>query len=481
MRTYLLFLVLWGTTLAGSAQERFGIASSNYAGNDAYYLNPARSAGQWPYMDIRVAGADLYAWNSLVAWSSRQQRLVGEVRSGMAGATAGEVVLRGADRGMDHRAFVQASVLGPAFSVSLGRGTVGAGVRTRAYVSAVGVSPALGNFIFHGLGYRPQHGVRYHDEHVRVMSAAWTEFAVNYAHILKAEGFGILSAGLNAHYDLAHAGMALGASSLAYTVLDSARLVVHEADANYGYALPALSAGRGWGGDLGVAYERTLEEADGYMPHRASGSCDPLRYRYRIGVSLLDLGRLHFDQGRSGSISSGTLSIADYTHIPVDSEQDIDSLLASATKWQREESFTIGTPTALSIQYDQRIANNAYVSMVAVQNLSGPGSTRLRRTNSIAITPRYETRYVEAALPVTIHEYDALHPSIGFMLRLDGIVLGTDNIAPFVNKRDVYAADIYFRLRWMIHRSPFCKGGRSASAKRSIGGKGAVPCATPNE
>ncbi len=115
----------------------------------------------------------------------------------------------------------------------------------------------------------------------------------------------------------------------------------------------------------------------------------------------------------------------------------------------------------------------------AVQNVSFRNGTRLRRTNSISITPRFETRYVEAALPVTLHEYDLRHPSVGFMLRFDGLVVGTDHIFPFVNTRDVYAADIYFRLRWMIHRSPFCKGKRSGA--RHPGGKDALPCATPNE
>ncbi|MBK6830804.1 MAG: hypothetical protein IPG92_08740 [Flavobacteriales bacterium] len=460
------------------AQERFGIAHSNYAGNDATYLNPARSAGQWPYADIRLAGLDLYAWNSLVAWSSREQRLVGEVRSGIAGSTGGEVIMRSATSGA-HRGFVQANVLGPAFSLSLGRGTIGAGVRMRTYTSATGISSAMGNFIFHGLGYRPQHGIRYQEEGVRVLTAAWTEFAVNYAHILKAEGFGLFSAGINAHYNLGHAGGALQFETLDYTVIDSARLVVHEATARYGFAMPAMSAGYGWGADLGVTYERTLEEADGYMPHRASGGCDPLRYRYRIGLSLLDLGGLRFRQGQAGSISTGTASISDYTNIPVNEESDLDSLLSTATNWDREESFSIGTPTALALQYDQRVANNTYVALVAVQNVSFQNSTRLRRTNSVSITPRFETRYVEAALPITLHEYDLRRPSVGFMLRFEGLVVGTDHIFPFINTRDVYAADIYFRLRWMIHRSPFCKGKRSGA--HHTGGKDSLPCATPND
>src|SRR5262245_37127126 len=133
--------------LTAAAQERFGITHSNYAGADAAYLNPARSAGQWPYADFRLTGTDLFVWNSLVAWSQRVQPLIGEVRSGIGGHTSGELMLRGPLSGRTERGFVQATALGPAFSLSLGRGTIGAGVRTRAHASISGASPAMGNFI----------------------------------------------------------------------------------------------------------------------------------------------------------------------------------------------------------------------------------------------------------------------------------------------------------------------------------------------
>lgn len=466
--------------LVSNAQERYGIAHSNYAGTDAVWLNPARSAGQWPYADVRALGADMHVWNSLVAWGARQQRLVGELRSGMSGAAQGQLVLRGMRNGK-HAGFAEVNIAGPGCSIALGRGTVGAGVRVRSYTSATGISEPLGNFIFHGLGFRPQHGVRYQEEKVRVFTAAWTEFAINYAHILKAEGFSLLSAGANVHYNLGHAGGALQFDALDYTVVDSVSLVMHEADAAYGFAMPALNAGTGWGADLGVSYERTMEEADGYMPHRSSGGCDPLRYRYRIGLSLLDLGGIRFHSGEAGRIGTGTAAIADYTALRIQDASSLDSLLATSTEWSRENVFRIGTPTAVALQYDQRLAERAYVALAAVQNISLGGSTRLRRMNSLSLSPRFETRYFEVALPITIQEYDVRRPSVGFMLRLDGLVVGSDHLFPFVNERAVHTVDLYFRLRVLLHRSPFCKGKRRGSGHRSRSSKDALPCAVPND
>jgi hypothetical protein len=98
----------------------------------------------------------------------------------------------------------------------------------------------------------------------------------------------------------------------------------------------------------------------------------------------------------------------------------------------------------------------------------------------MAITPRFETRYVEAALPVVFHEYDMGKPSIGFMLRFNGLVVGSDHIMPFLGKGDVYALDLYMRLRIMLFRSPACKGKRASGSHRS-GSKDMIPCATPND
>ncbi|MBL0126205.1 MAG: hypothetical protein IPP83_01860 [Flavobacteriales bacterium] len=477
----ILTVVLCSALLPLRSQERFGLLHSNYAGTDMAYLNPARTAGQWPYADIRFVGVDLNVWNSLVAWSGREQRLVGELRSGVAGNTSGDVVMRGSPLGGIHRGFAQVNVLGPAFSLSLGRGTIGAGIRLRTYTSVTGSSQALGNFIFHGLGFRPQQGIRYNEEGVRALTAAWTEFSVNYAHILKAEGFGMLSAGTNLRYQIAQAGGALQFDGLDYTVVDSAQLIVHAATASYGFAMPTANAGHGFGADVGMVYERTLEEADGYMPHRSSGGCDPLRYRYRIGVSLLDLGGLRFRNGEAGSIHTGSTNIADYTDLRINDQQDLDSLLSTVTQWSREESFRIGMPTALALQYDQRVIDHGYIGFAAVQQLSGRSSTRLRRMNALAVTPRFETRYVEAALPITVQEYDLLRPVVGLMLRFDGVVIGTDNLLPFVTTRDVYSVDFYLRLRWMIHRSPFCKGKRKSNTVHRAGTTEALPCATPND
>ena len=121
MRSLLALLLAGYVPAVLCAQEQYGIAHSNYAGTDAVFLNPARVAGQWPYADIRITGADLFLWNDLVAMAGERHTLLGEVRNGMQG-TSGEIQLRETVRMSDHRAFVQAHALAPGFTLALGRG-----------------------------------------------------------------------------------------------------------------------------------------------------------------------------------------------------------------------------------------------------------------------------------------------------------------------------------------------------------------------
>jgi hypothetical protein len=478
MRARLIAFTAVVTSFSGIAQEQYGMAHSNHAGLDAATLNPARPAGQWPYADIRFAGADLFAWNSVVAYGSRDQRLIGELRSGFAGAVDGVVVQRAGVE--NHRAFVAADVEGPGASIALGRGAISAGVRFRSAVSAVGVSQVLGNFIHHGFGFRPQHGARYQEGPMRAIGMAWSEFNLGCARILHARGFSLLSAGATVKYGVGHTAAGLRIEAMDYTVVDTARVEIHEATATYGFAMPALRAGSGFGADLGVVYERTRSEADGYMPHRSSSGCDPIRYRYRIGASLIDLGGLRFKDAAGGVIRAGALSIADYASTTIGGIEGADSLLASSTEWRGSKGLVVGLPSAASVQIDYAVAERAYVAFGMVQQVSSSHGMRLRRPNSMALTPRFETRYFEAAMPFLVREYEFARPSVGLMLRFDGLVFGTDNLLPFVSKRDVHSVDLYFRVRWMIARSPFCKGKRAGRGAHRTGSREMLPCSVPN-
>jgi Family of unknown function (DUF5723) len=455
-----------------AAQEQVGMVHSNYAGTDAVSLNVARMSGQWAWMDINLIGADLFVWNDHVYVSGKNRSLLGEMRESIRSSQGDGFVFNESLAGGDRHAFVQARVKGPAVALSLGKRSIGAFVSTRLGLSLTGVGNEIARFGYNGLTYRPQHGTRFESDGLRLITAAWTEIGVSYAEQIVAHDFHRLNVGASAKYLIAHGGAGLSLSNLDYTVLDTAVAMIHGASGSYGIATPAANAGHGFGFDLGVSYERTLDEADGYVPH---ASCDPLPYRYRLGFSLIDLGGMHFRNALAGTFDASVANLANYPAIHADGEEGVDSLLAaSLSGFSRTEELRIGLPTAASVQYDHRLMDHLFVVASAVQNLSFGGALRLRRPNTISVVPRFETMRFEAALPLTFYEYDLRHPGFGLMLRANNVIIGSDNMLPLLTRGSLYGLDLYFRVKWTVFRSPICRGKKKATHRPGDGN--ALPC-----
>lgn len=456
-------------------QEQFGLANSNYAGTDAVPLNPARMATQWSWMDIRIVGAGASIWNDHVSIRGKERALLGETRESLRTADGDRFSFSESMRDGLRHGFVNAHVAAPAVSLVLGRSSIGASVRTRAAVSLTGIGPDLARFAYNGLSYRPQWGRRYRDDHVRIAAAAWTEFAATYARLLVARDHTLISGGITGKYLLAHGGAGLSLTDLDYIVQDTALAVVHSVSGRYGIATPAVDAGRGFGADIGVVYERTLEEADGYVPH---GTCDPMPYAFRLGISLLDIGGMRFKDPMAGTFDAGMATYPDYTSIDPGDAEGVDSLLAaSLSSFRRSHVFQMGLPTAVSVQYDQRLMDHVYAAVDVVQNVAFGEGHRLRRPNTIAVVPRYERQRVELAVPVVFHEYDLRRPAAGVMLRLNNIVVGSDDLLSLLARRSARGADLYVRIKWTVFRSPACRGKKARV--RHAGDRQALPCVLP--
>ena len=457
------------------AQERYGLLNSNYAGTDGVPMNPAHMADQWCWMDINLIGADLFIRNDHVSVSSSSRTVLGEMRATIRSDQGTGFVFTESLREGGRRAFTNVRVVGPAIALNLGRNAIGASVNSRVNLSLTGIDRPLARFAYNGLGFSPQWRTRYHDENIRLSSAAWTEFNLSYSRMLVAEDHSLLSIGATAKYLLGHGGMSLGFDVLDYTVVDSARAQIHEASGHYGLAMPAINAGRGLGLDLGLMFTRTLEQADGYVPHQV---CEPLPYDWRLGASLIDLGGIRFRDALAGTFSASRSFFPDYTAIQLADEQAADSLLsASLSTFERGGDFSVGLPTAMAVQFDKRVMDHVYVAANWVQSLSFPSTSRLRRPNTLAIVPRAEWRRFEAAIPVVVHEYAIMRPSVGVMLRLNNIIIGSDDVLPLISRRGMFGTDLYFRVKWTIFKGPRCRGGNKPS--RGVGGRTSLPCMLP--
>ena len=201
---------------------------------------------------------------------------------------------------------------------------------------------------------------------------------------------------------------------------------------------------------------------------------------FTMAHALLDVGAVVVDAGcRNGDMTYAMAALyPDYNDIHLSGQNAVDSLLsASLSTYQSAQGFKLGLPTALAVQYDQRVIDHVYVAADVVQNLAFGDELRLRRPNSFALVPRYERKRYEAAVPLVIHEYDLRRPSLGLMLRLNNVVLGSDNLLSLVSRGGLFGTDVYFRIKWTIFRSPACKGGKKREHRS--GAREAMPCKFP--
>ncbi|QQR86397.1 MAG: hypothetical protein IPJ76_17700 [Flavobacteriales bacterium] len=460
-------------------QEQFGLLNSNYAGTDAVVLNPARMATQWPWLDVNLVGANLHARNNYV-FLGKQYSLIGEIRGGIAGTNSDLVI--GNELSMrDKKAYVAVEFKGPAIAWSLGSTAIGLSMRSRAAVSAVGVPVSLATFATETFSYEPQHGVRYNEDNFRLAAGAWTEFGLSMAHIISRSNSTLISAGATGKYLMGHAGGALTVDQLDYMVVDTARIEVYGAQAEYGFVVPSMNAGRGFGADIGFEIQRTESEVDNYVPHSAGAGCTPAPYIWRVGVSVVDIGAINYKNAVGGTLNNATASIPDYDELTVDGAEGLDSLFSvDFTGWSGDAAITIGLPTALAVQYDRRVANNVFVAADLVHPLTGTSNMRIRRGATVALVPRYELKRFEAALPIVLQEYRK--PTVGLMLRLNSFIIGTDNLLPLLMRTNEYTVDVYARLKITLFRSPHCRGkGRRSSEASAKPGATSVPCTIPTD
>jgi hypothetical protein len=210
--------------------------------------------------------------------------------------------------------------------------------------------------------------------------------------------------------------------------------------------------GKGMGVDLGITYQVKLE---GHSNDRYQVACEqPFEpYLFRIGVSLLDIGYIKYNkntrfielidaQARWEAFVDEPLDNIDYILNRVDQEINPSNLTRDA--------FRVMLPAAASAQLDIRMNKDFYINSSWIQPLVISPAT-IARPSQFSITPRYESRDFEVAVPLTFYEYK--YPRLGLSMRLANLVVGTDKLGGFFGLNHFTGMDFYFMIKL-----PFLKG-----------------------
>jgi len=446
-----------------SGQNNFGSLHSNYTPTNSLYINPSSILDANVWLDINLVGAGSYTNNNLVYLKER--RWLDVTRD----AINEELVMADDDVGYNqgkkrYHAYNKNFVTGP--SAVWSQGDFGAGLSTgvRSYTGVRTLPEYAGNFIEHGVqSYYAQHDIDYTISNLKVASMHFGEIKGTFAYTFLKRRQDMLMAGVSLSKMFSFAGGALNVYDGGFYVdNDSVLPIAHlEADAMYTPGFRFNTKG-GWGLDLGFTYQKMKGNAMRYYPNSKKMGCNAIPYRYKLGVSIMDIGSVKFDE--SDYLFSGyDFDSYDWYHY---SNQDVnddnyttalEDAESNITQGQARKQHKIRLPTYASVQFDYNLwASRIYVNATLVQGLPVPKKRfGLRHANSLSVTPRFESFFFDFAIPFSLYEYQ--YPQMGVSVRLGPITIGSDKIWSWIKTQDLYGADIYVHVKMPFRYNPKCK------------------------
>lgn len=444
------------------AQETQGMALSNYSITNAVRLNPSLMVDPKAFLDINLVGVNGFAYNNYLFVPKSVKFPTGAASIGI--KELGDKVSNARKNGI-----INFLAAGPAFTAAIGRHSIGASISVRAVVNLRKLPPNFAKFVKDGLNYAPQHGVTWNDNNFNVKYMGWTEFAASYGYSFFQRGNDMWQGGVTLKRLVGLGHGALIIDNAEYFVPDTTNFEIANFTGRYAYSDIGWNNGRGWGLDLGVTYKKMKEDVTHYIPHSRNNGCREVDYLYKVGVSLLDLGYVRYQTNAYvRSIENQSAYWDNYWQHNSDKVADTDRAILSKFSESGVETDTrywAPLPTAVTAHIDYNLRDEFYLGGIMVQRFGRPNNFGVERGNLLAVIPRYERRFFEASLPVALYDYRS--PRVGVSLRIWSIVLGTENVIPYLVSTDVFSSDAYFFLKFMLVNNRQCKGanGRVRRAK----------------
>jgi len=457
------------------AQEMLGTSLGNWAGISSVQINPSAMNGSKQYLDIQLAGMDLFLQNNYLYLDKSEFVLWDIFKPGFVLPSHDEdygTEVRNFYRYDNNRlkdVFINLRVNGPGAMLIWKKHAFGLHTAFRSVSSVTNLPLDLANFLYLGLNYKPQQGITYQsDKRFGMAQMTWFEAGISYGYQVYARQFNRLDAGLSVRKLFGIAGLYAVIDRIDYMVPDDSTLQVNDLDAVYGFSLPLdynsnpiavstdpLFAGGGWGFDLGVTYTRLKKP---YQPDYADRLCEQKYddYLYRIGVSLIDLGGITFkDRAATYAIENQSsywenLTSFDFQTIAQLMDTISYQFYGDPDATYEDDRYTMWLPSAFSVQADYHHYRNWYIngSLIFPFQLS---KVSVHRPAMLAITPRYETRWFEASLPVSLYDWYQLR--LGLAMRFYFLTIGTEKLGPFFGLGNFNGMDLYFSIK-----IPFAKG-----------------------
>lgn len=497
MKKLLLFSVCF-FALHVSAQEMLGIRNSNYAGLTGLGLNPSSIADSRLRVDISLLNFGITFENDYLFIPEKNLSFLGfgnvvdrvEAKEYLDDFLRGEADLK--------NLFVEAGIMGPGLMFTGKKNHAIAfhwGVRAAASINGIVSEGARYAFTewkdstLYGVVSGQNINPVYLGEEFKVNAAGWQEYVLSYAGILKDKDRHFIKGGISVKYLAGvYAGYVRNPSIL-FQAIDDTTLVFGPSSFEYGrvsYNTFDKKAedgertvnGGGFGWDLGFAYEwrhkpeKYMYEMDGEKRNDNQKN----KYILRVGASLIDMGQIKYRKNsKVFNIESDSLQYYPLYHVDeFKSQLDYDSSISSIfygvsgsgggpflgdyydvgprseSFKSAKESFIIGLPSAWSIQLDWNVYDRFYLNSTLIKGFSHSKNPGIDRADIISFTPRYESKWLDIAVPFSIINYEESQARLGLAFRVGSVYFGSDKIGTAFGLGDLYGMDVYAGLKFSL-------------------------------
>lgn len=221
---------------------------------------------------------------------------------------------------------------------------------------------------------------------------------------------------------------------------------------------------KGYGASFDVGFTYTRKRYT-RRAGRVRSACEsePVPYVWRFGAALIDVGSIRFKDNvevrHYNCDSAFVFNVDDFSSVnSVGGFFDVfDQVSNVGNSKMPDQDFVVGTPAAVSLQFDANVVDDFYLASYWIHPLS-LWHDAATRASQLAVVPRYEGNVFGVALPVEWYDYNYLR--VGLTGRIGPLTIGSDDILPLVGLSKLRGFNLYMALRIRLDKgncifSPF--------------------------
>ena len=487
-----LFFSLFVFSQITSAQHWLGISSSNYAGTNGVFLNPSSVVDSRFKMYINLAGNDLFINNNYLSYNAPYSFL-GLITNTVPSKYRNEqrliiwkdVYYKENLNGKPKDIHVGGDIRGPSFlwSSKSRKYALALTTRGRYQLDLTNVSEQTARVIRFGTDPPELQNVAYKNQQAELSVNGFVEIGATFGMVLKDDEEDFWKAGITVKRMIGmfntHANLIDGNYSIIPLIIPENREIIYATSMKATYGITSdealkirptpswifgnAPAGSGWGMDLGISYEYRPDIRE-YKLNTAHGGGerynDPKRnkYKYRISAALNDIGSIRYNNPNLVTEFNVERTNVTFSYLQFDKKGNPAAAVGAVNTTlnlrpsENFNAFKVMLPTTANVSFDYFYKANWYINALWVQGLRGNSYLNISPQSVIAVTPRYEKKWLEISMPISLYNnYSSLGLGIG--ARVGPVILGSDNLAGLLNIGKPRGLDFYFGIYAPIFHS----------------------------